>query len=39
VMSIQDSVNQFGQSVKQLTVLGVPVRIVDQLGVAETAVA
>ena len=39
VMSIQDSVNQFGQNMKQLTVLGIPVRIVDQLGVAETAVA
>jgi hypothetical protein len=39
VMSIQDSVNQFGQDVKQLMVLGVPVRIVDQLGIAETLVS
>lgn len=39
VLSIQDAVNQFGQEVKQLTVLGVPVRIVDQLGVAETLVS
>lgn len=39
VLSIQDSVNQFGQDIKQLTVLGVPVRIVDQLGIAETLVS
>lgn len=39
VLSIQDAVNQFGQDVKQLTVLGVPVRIVDQLGNAETVVS
>lgn len=38
-LSIQDSVNQFGDNIKQLMVLGVPVRIVDQLGVAETLVS
>ncbi|MCH2219625.1 MAG: hypothetical protein MK097_04765 [Dechloromonas sp.] len=38
VLKIDDAVNQFGRDIKQLTVLGVPVRIVDQLGIAETPV-
>lgn len=39
VLSIQDAVNQFGNNIKQLTVMGIPVRIVDKLGVAETLVS
>lgn len=39
VLKIMDAVNQFGQDIKQLTVMGVPVRIVDQLGIAETVVS
>lgn len=38
VLKIDDAINQFGQDIKQLTVLGVPCRLVDQLGVAETPV-
>jgi len=38
-LSIQESLTQFGQSVQQLKFLGVPVRIVDKLGVAETLVS
>jgi hypothetical protein len=38
-LSIRDAVNQFGTNIKQLEFLGVPVRIVDQLGVAETVVS
>jgi len=38
VLKVNDAINQFGQSIKELTVLGVPCRLVDQLGVAETPV-
>jgi len=39
VLKIEDAINQFGQDIKQLSVLGVPCRVVDQLGVAETVVS
>ena len=39
VLKVEDAINQFGQDIKQLTVLGVPCRLVDQLGVAETVVS
>ena len=38
VLKVNDAINQFGQDIKELTVLGVPCRLVDQLGVAETPV-
>jgi hypothetical protein len=39
VLKVEDAINQFGTSIKQLSVLGVPVRLVDQLGVAESIVS
>lgn len=39
VLKVEDAINQFGMDIKQLTVLGVPCRLVDQLGVAETVVS
>lgn len=39
VLKVEDAINQFGTNIKQLTVLGVPVRLVDQLGVAESLVS
>lgn len=38
-LGIQDSLTQFGSTIKQLSVLGIPVRGVDQLGIAETLVS
>lgn len=38
VLKVEDAINQFGQDIKQLSILGVPCRLVDQLGVAETPV-
>lgn len=38
-LSIQAAINQFGQSIMTLTFQGVPVRCVDQLGIAETLVS
>ena len=35
-LAIQPALTQFGQSIQQLRFLGVPVRIVDKLGIAET---
>ena len=37
-LGITDALTQFGQTIKQLSVLGIPVRGVDQLGIAETLV-
>ncbi len=38
-LAIQPATTQFGQNIQQLTFLGVPVRIVDKLGIAETLVS
>jgi hypothetical protein len=38
-LGIQPAVNQFGMTIQQLTFLGIPVRLVDGLGVAETLVS
>lgn len=38
-LGIKDALTQFGQNIKQLEYMGVPVRIVDQLGIAETLVS
>jgi hypothetical protein len=37
-LGIQDALTQFGSVAKTLTFLGIPVRKVDQLGIAETLV-
>lgn len=37
-IAVQDALNQFGSPMKQLTFQGIPVRRVDQLGIAETLV-
>jgi len=37
-LSIKDSITQFGNTIKQLEFMGIPVRTVDQLGIAETLV-
>lgn len=37
-LSIRDALNQFGQRVNELNFLGIPVRTVDALGIAETLV-
>lgn len=39
VLSIQDALTQFGTTVKTLYFMGVPVRICDGLGIAETLVS
>jgi hypothetical protein len=39
VLTIQDALTQFGQPRKETTFLGVPLRLVDSLGVAETVVS
>ncbi|MBK8772250.1 MAG: hypothetical protein IPM06_17760 [Rhizobiales bacterium] len=39
VLSVQPALNQFGQSIMTLKFQGVPIRIVDKLGIAETAVS
>src|SRR5574343_200863 len=39
VLKVEDAINQFRQDIKQLSILGVPCRLVDQLGVAETVVS
>lgn len=38
-LAIQPALSQFGQDIKNLTFMGVPVRTVDQLGIAETLVS
>lgn len=38
-LGIKPAITQFGQSINQLEFMGIPVRIVDQLGIAETAVS
>ncbi len=38
-LGIKDAMTQFGTTIKQLEYMGVPVRIVDQLGIAETLVS
>ncbi|WP_026601472.1 major capsid protein [Methylomonas sp. 11b] len=38
-LGIKDALTQFGQTMKQLEFMGVPVRGVDQLGIAETLVS
>jgi len=38
-LSVQKSLSQFGTEINQLTFMGIPVRGVDQLGMAETLVA
>lgn len=38
-LSISAATNQFGQTIMQLTFQGIPVRLVDQLGIAETLVS
>lgn len=38
-LGIQPALTQFGQNINQLSFLGVPVRGVDQLGIAETLVS
>ncbi|MBW7929802.1 MAG: hypothetical protein H3C57_00640 [Gammaproteobacteria bacterium] len=37
-LGIQPALSQFGQNINQLTFMGIPVRGVDQLGIAETLV-
>lgn len=37
-LGIQSALSQFGQNINQLTFMGIPVRGVDQLGIAETLV-
>jgi len=39
VLSVQDALTQFGTSMKQLSFMGIPVRTVDRLGIAETAIS
>lgn len=39
VLGITPSITQFGQQVDQLKFMGVPIRIVDKLGIAETLVS
>ena len=38
-LSVQEALSQFGQKINQLTFMGIPVRGVDQLSVAETLVS
>ena len=38
-LSVQEALSQFGQKMNQLTFMGIPVRGVDQLSVAETLVS
>jgi hypothetical protein len=38
-LGIQDALSQFGDQYKELTFMGIPVRCVDQLGVAETPIS
>lgn len=38
-LSVQEALSQFGQKMNQLTFMGIPVRGVDQLGIAETLVS
>lgn len=38
-LGIKDALTQFGTSIKQLEFMGIPVRGVDQLGIAETLVS
>jgi hypothetical protein len=38
-LGIQPALTQFGQNIQQLTFMGIPVRCVDQLGIAETLVS
>jgi len=38
-LGIKDALTQFGQNIKQLEFMGIPVRGVDQLGIAETLVS
>lgn len=38
-LGIQQALNQFGNKINQLTFQGIPVRVVDQLGIAETLVS
>src|SRR5574343_180458 len=39
VLKVEDAINQFGQDIKQLSILGVPCRLVDHLGVDVSATA
>lgn len=39
VLAVQPAINQFGQNISQLTFQGIPVRTVDQLGIAESLVS
>jgi hypothetical protein len=38
-LAVQPAINQFGTTIQQLTFLGIPVRLVDGLGIAETLVS
>lgn len=38
-LAIQPAITQFGTTIQQLTFMGIPVRIVDGLGIAETLVS
>lgn len=39
VFSVENSINQFGQNIETVRYMGIPVRMVDRLGLAETVVA
>ena len=39
VLSVQDGLSQFGTKMTELKFMGIPVRGVDQLGIAETLVS
>ena len=39
ILSVQDALNQFGELYKELRFLGIPVRIIDQLLLTESAIS